>query len=282
MTVIRHASPRAFLDRAAPLLYLAEAENNLLLGLAETASREAIAPPHRRWFLTIENAGNLVGATLLAEPFCNAIITRLPTTAITELIDSLSHESVPVLGAIGPDPYSAEFASLWSRTQQVPATLKFNQRIYHCTAVNPVPSVPGTLREGLPDELELLLEWNRAFDSEIGFDVPAAHSEDLIRKSVAARTLFVWDHDGPVSIAGASRETANGITVAKVFTPPQFRNRGYATAVVAALTQLQLSRGKRFCTLYTDLANPVSNSIYQKIGYSPVCDSQLWRFQESH
>lgn len=279
MTVICHASPRAFLDRAGPLLYSAEAENNLLLGLAETASRETTAPPHRRWFLTVEQDDRVVGASLLAEPFCNAIITRLPTTAITELIDSLSRESVPVLGAIGPEPYSAEFASLWSRTHSSSATLKFNQRIYQCTAVKPVPSVPGTLREGLPAELDLLLAWNRAFDSEIGFDVPPAHSEDLIRKSVAARSLFVWDHDGPVSIAGVARETANGITVAKVFTPPQFRNRGYATAVVAALTQLQLSRGKRFCTLYTDLANPVSNSIYQKIGYSPLCDSQLWRFE---
>ena len=63
------------------------------------------------------------------------------------------------------------------------------------------------------------------------------------------------------------------------YCPAQFRNRGYATALVAAVTQLQLDRGKRFCALYTDLANPVSNSIYQKIGYSPLCDSQLWRFE---
>lgn len=46
----------------------------------------------------------------------------------------------------------------------------------------------------------------------------------------------------------------------------------YASACVAALSQLILDEGKEFCTLFTDLANPTSNHIYQQIGYRPVCD----------
>jgi len=34
-----------------------------------------------------------------------------------------------------------------------------------------------------------------------------------------------------------------------------------------------------FLLLYTDLANSTSNSIYQKIGYQPVCDVQDWIFE---
>ena len=39
-----------------------------------------------------------------------------------------------------------------------------------------------------------------------------------------------------------------------------------------------LDGGRRFCFLFTDLANPTSNSIYQRIGYRPVTDVDQWTF----
>jgi predicted GNAT family acetyltransferase len=64
-----------------------------------------------------------------------------------------------------------------------------------------------------------------------------------------------------------------------VYTPPGRRGRGYATALVAALSAELLAAGRRFCFLYTDLANPTSNRIYQRIGYERVCDSAEIRFR---
>ena len=91
--------------------------------------------------------------------------------------------------------------------------------------------------------------------------------------------MYVWDHDRPVSMALVQRETAHGICVSMVYTPPQLRERGYATSCVGALTQRMLDAGKQFCCLYTDLTNPTSNSIYRKIGYEPVCDSEDLAFE---
>jgi predicted GNAT family acetyltransferase len=73
-------------------------------------------------------------------------------------------------------------------------------------------------------------------------------------------------------MAGFSRPTKTGVSVSSVYTPPAFRKRGYASALVASLSALALENGKKFCTLYTDLSNPTSNSIYQKIGYDVVAD----------
>ena len=78
----------------------------------------------------------------------------------------------------------------------------------------------------------------------------------------------------PVSLAGFGSLTPNGIRIGSVYTPPEHRNRGYGTAVTAAVSQLLLERGHRFCFLYTDLANPTSNAIHARIGYEPVCDSR--------
>ncbi len=92
------------------------------------------------------------------------------------------------------------------------------------------------------------------------------------------RHFFLWDDGEPVALAGKTRPTPNGCCIGPVYTPLEFRRKGYATALTAALSQLLLDEGKQFTALFTDLANPTSNSIYQKIGYRPVCDLDEYRF----
>jgi predicted GNAT family acetyltransferase len=79
-------------------------------------------------------------------------------------------------------------------------------------------------------------------------------------------------------MAAHTGPTPNGVRVGAVYTPPELRGRGYASACTAAVTQRLLADGRRFCFLFTDLSNPTSNSIYQKIGYRPVCDVDQYRF----
>ena len=92
------------------------------------------------------------------------------------------------------------------------------------------------------------------------------------------RRLFFWEVDGcPVSMAGLGRVTGRTVTVNAVFTPPELRRHGYASALVAALSSFALTQGPEVVVLYTDLANPTSNRIYQEVGFRPVCDSlNLW------
>jgi predicted GNAT family acetyltransferase len=59
------------------------------------------------------------------------------------------------------------------------------------------------------------------------------------------------------------------------------RGRGYASALVAAASQEALDGGRRFCFLFTNLANPTANHIYQAIGYQPVRDVDAWRFDRA-
>jgi predicted GNAT family acetyltransferase len=89
----------------------------------------------------------------------------------------------------------------------------------------------------------------------------------------------LWEHDEPVSLAGYGGPTPSGIRIGPVYTPPELRGRGYATVLTAELSRLLLQGGRRFCFLFTDLANPTSNSIYQRIGYRPVADVNQWAFE---
>jgi predicted GNAT family acetyltransferase len=116
------------------------------------------------------------------------------------------------------------------------------------------------------------------------FTHEALHGGDdpeRIERSVDARLgpgaggICIWEADEePVSLAGFGGPTPNGLRIGPVYTPPDRRGRGYGSAVTAAASSRASELGKRFCFLYTDLANPTSNAIYTRLGYRPVCDSR--------
>jgi predicted GNAT family acetyltransferase len=60
--------------------------------------------------------------------------------------------------------------------------------------------------------------------------------------------------------------------IGPVWTPPEHRGHGYGSAATAAASRWALDADAAHVVLFTDLANPISNSIYPKIGYQPVHD----------
>ena len=93
--------------------------------------------------------------------------------------------------------------------------------------------------------------------------------------------MWLWEDGGvPVSLAGFSGPTPTGIRVGPVYTPPSHRRRGYATTLVADLSQWLLGQGYRACFLYTDRSNPTSNHIYETIGYRQVGEAVEYALRE--
>ena len=120
-----------------------------------------------------------------------------------------------------------------------------------------------------------MTEWMIGFDreamgGEAGRRDMTAMVDELINAS--NRIGYIWEDGEPVSMCQATGATPHGIRIGAVYTPPELRRRGYASALVAAVSQAELDRGRRWCFLFTDLANPTSNRIYQAIGYRPIRD----------
>jgi hypothetical protein len=155
-----------------------------------------------------------------------------------------------------------------------------NEHIYQLDTVMPVGGVPGRLRRATEADRPLLEDWLAAFFAEA---VPgeAGTASAWVTEALHSTTrgVYLWEVEGkPVSLAGHSGPTPNGMRIGPVYTPPALRAHGYASAVTAALSQLLLDQGRRFCFLFTNLANPTSNKIYQAIGYRPVIDVDIYEF----
>jgi predicted GNAT family acetyltransferase len=128
---------------------------------------------------------------------------------------------------------------------------------------------------------DLVIAWMDAFVDEALPEAPPEDAEHWLERTLSNPDggVVLWlDGEQPVSFSGYGGLTPNGIRVGPVYTPPGLRRRGYASALVAELTKRLLEGGRKFCFLFTDLANPTSNSIYQRVGYEPVSDADQWVF----
>jgi predicted GNAT family acetyltransferase len=185
-----------------------------------------------------------------------------------------------VVGAI---PEVDLFADAWEARRRTTRVRRVSQRIYRLTQIRPPEATPGEARVAIDDDRALLVDWVEAFAREIqhGATGPASDTERVVtsRLNATEAGFMLWEDAGrPVSLAGWGGPTPNGIRIGPVYTPPDTRGRGYGSAVTAAVSERQLASGRQFCFLYTDLANPTSNSIYVRIGYEPVCDSIDYAF----
>jgi predicted GNAT family acetyltransferase len=145
-------------------------------------------------------------------------------------------------------------------------------RAFELRAVVPPRPTPGIVRAAMEDDLLLVQSWLEAFDREAFPNEAGYRPVETTRAYILDGATYLWVDGEPVCVVGLTRALPHGRTVAPVYTPPEFRNRGYAGACTAAVSQMLLDGGCDYVTLFTDLANPTSNSIYQKIGYRPVCD----------
>jgi uncharacterized protein len=277
MRVERIDDPRAFLDEAGPLLLEDEARHNLILGLAGTLrDRPEVYPEFRLWLA--RDGDEPAGAALRTPPFNLVLAQPRDDAALDALAEAIDDELPGVVGAV---PEVARFARLWSARSGAEARTHIAQGLFALERVEPVEYAPGTMRDATEDDRPLLVEWFLAFTAEaLGDEPDEARLEEMVHHRLAADNagLVLWEDGDTVSLAGFGGKTPNGIRIGPVYTPPEHRNRGYATALTAELSQRLLDSGRRFCFLYTDLANPTSNRIYERIGYRRMCESAEIRF----
>lgn len=281
MEVRRVADPSAFLAATNSLLLADEARHNLILRIAGTLrDHPALYPEHRLWL--VEDAGRVIGAALQTPPF-NLVLARSATERATEaLAEQLCEDGVELPGVVGAIPEVDVFAEAWEARSEQRRRLRTQQRIYRLTEVRPIAPVSGRPRRATEVDRSLLLDWIAAFaDEALG---EAASPLSNIERTVDTRLrgaggFLLWEDREPVSLAGWGGQTPNGVRIGPVYTSPELRRRGYGSAVTAAASADRLSAGRRFCFLYTDLANPTSNKIYMDIGYERVCDSVDYTFE---
>jgi hypothetical protein len=279
MEIERPKDADEFLARAGEFLFAREAVHNLALGLCSRLRTHPLLYGEEPYFAVALEGGRVVAATMRTPPH-NLILTEVDDPAALEPLADEAHSAFGSLpGVGGPREPVRQFAGIWEARTGAKAEISMRLRIYEAEETRPPEGVPGRMRPYEDRDRDLVVAWMDAFVDEAMTEVPPETSEEWLERRLEDGGIVMWDVDGEaVSMGGYGGTTPNGNRIGPIYTPPELRRRGYASALTAAMTQMLLDRGRRFCFLFTDLANPTSNSIYQQIGYRPVADVDQWSF----
>lgn len=229
-------------------------------------------------FVTVSGGdGRVVGVAMRTPPY-PALLSPMPEEAARALADGLWTADPGITAVFGPTETAAAFSGAWTGRSGRTARISERRRIFELTEVVPAAPVAGEWRRVDRGDRELVTGWHEKFLLETE-SLAVSDAARTIDGWTAAGRVFGWEAGGALVCYLAARAPVAGVVrIGPVYTPPEQRGRGYASALVAAASQRLLDEGASACTLHTDLANPTSNKIYAAVGYQPVIDMDEYAF----
>ncbi len=273
---------RAFVDQTLPDLSRDETRNNLILGLALRLKQDRHAYTEQDPLMAVvsDESGKNLAMAIMTPPFPMIVQSEpLHPQALETLADALLKNGWNLPGVNGVSEVSDAFAQIWDRMTGQIVGLLMSLRAYELRKVADLEYPTGEMRVAEEKDAQKVAEMQNAMREELVLQPGNAATVESALKTIQQQLTFFWVVDGEVvSITTAVRPQIKGICISGVYTPPEFRRRGYARALVAEVTKEMLSRGFELTNLFTDLANPTSNKIYQEVGYKAVCDYHQYSF----
>ena len=269
-----------FLAATEEFLHADRARNTVLLTVTETlrltGSGGGADRPLLGWWRSADGA---VTAAFLHTPPFPVLLSGMTADAAAALAGQLAATGRPLPGVNGAERNATAFADVWRhRHAGTGVRVLRGMRLFRLGELTwPDPRPAGAPRLATAADRDLLITWFDGFSADV--EEPAIDHGPAVDERLSYDGLTIWEADGrPVSLAGVTRTVAGMVRVGPVYTPAELRGRGYAGAVTSAVSQAALDAGTSDVLLYTDLANPTSNTLYQRLGYRPVEDRVVLSF----
>ncbi len=268
--------PAQVLDGAGDYLSSDPVRHNVIL----TLLHDRVARPAAGRYWVVRSGPKAVGVVFQSPLSFMATLTPMPRAAVVAVVDTIVNQGVSLPGVSGVAATAARFAGQWTERTKSAAAPTLGNRIYEVARLVHPRGVAGACRMAEERDRELLIEWVDAFRQEaLGASSPT-ETEARVDARLGSGQFWIWEDPQSVAMTGVSAPVAGVARVGPVYTPPSQRNRGYASGLVGEVSRAVLGRGDR-CILYTDLANPTSNSVYRALGYRAVDEALEYRFADS-
>ena len=267
MQVCLHPNVRAFLARAEPWLKRTEIEHAMPLQSAYFARANDSHFQKPLYWATVEEGDEVVGCAFRTPPY-RLGLTALPPPAIPLLVESVAAVYGTLSGVAGTEPTASAFTEAWAQRQGATWSVRARQNLLVHKAIVPTAAPPrGGLRLAAAADAPHAAQWGAAFARESGLtELDGAVCLRLIQQ----RWLYFWDDGAPRCMLGVLREAPDAAAIGIVYTPPDLRGRGYATAAIAAFSRHLLERGVARSYACIDPTNAAAHSICLGLGYGLV------------
>ena len=268
LRVVRHRSPRAFLQSAMPLLARNHAGNSGFIAWVRELDAAAAA---QALLMTVQGAHGVEGLALQRHPEF-VVLGDSSARAADVVARLLADQGAKLTGVFGAVQACEAFAFAWrERTRHVHA-LRFHLRAYALGALHAVHPVAGAARRARAEDMDLCCAWLGAFMDEARVPDDRSRMRANTQERIAKGGVWLWANGVPRALVGVLRTAPDTARIVSVYTPPAERGRGYARSLVAHAARMLRDDGCREVFLTADLANPASNGLYSSLGFEPAGD----------
>ena len=271
MVVKEYEESQTFLNDYESILLKHESVSQLILYNAYQSKNDLI------------NSKGMFGAVCEEENtvllFCNVPLHNLVIYLVQQdntvpasiaLADSLGNKHIIINGINAKLDICQSFMEQYKKYISCTFAEKLGMDIMEIRQINDIKPVEGIQRLALLEEAKHVTDWMIQFQLEAltsEMDYEAALKKAT--KYIEDKKIYLYENSEQkvVSMAVAARKLAHGIAITYVYTPEEYRGKGYAAANLYYLSKEMLVQGYEFCTLFVDKKNPLSTRAYEKVGY---------------
>jgi predicted GNAT family acetyltransferase len=253
MEIVNPKDAVSFLQICQKALEENEVNSNLILGISNTLSKNNYAYGTNEPFYSIAINSNEISLIGLMTPPKNLLLyehKNLNISVMELFVNNLYSQYKSIPGITGELTLAKSFLEAYSKISACNYKISMNLRIYKLTKVSEYNKPDGIFRCAEKKDIEMITNFINEFSVSINEPVNIEYTKEMAEKGIANKEIFIWENKNIVSMAKKHRPTKHGMAVSYVYTPIEYRCKGYATALVAELSKNILDSGKLFCTLY--------------------------------
>lgn len=272
----KYDDPKEFVEENEKFILEKEWLNNLMAGNYKEALKEDIS---EGWLLArVTDKGQTELIILLRKPW--RMLMYSPTNNKSEELYRFAAEELykidPELEGVNTEKdISQIFANEFCKIAGKEPKVRFEMRILVLDKLKEAELRDDVIfRKATEEDKETLKEYRRMFSEEALHETVS--DEELEKKYERHFSMgyYILEKDGKiVATASCNRHLTKGKSVGNVFTPKEERGKGYAFNLVYRISKEFLDSGLEYCVLFTDDSNPISNHVYEKIGYERRADT---------
>jgi len=275
-------NPVGFWNETIDILAENEAQNSIIIKCAQKFKN---GENNDDWYCaTIKDDNGEIILTAMCTPPFNVVLygtgNRYDGDSAEFLMNELFNAGCTLNGVTGEKVLAEKFSECYTNLTGKSSKIKVRLNSMALRELADIKFSPGYLREITENDLHYLPFWIKEWAVDCNQDIGDINGyAENVKNQIGQNLLYVWVDKVPVSMAGLQAPMINGTNIGRVYTPPHYRNKGYASACVWHLSKLLLDKGNKFVSLFADADYPVSNKVYQNVGFRNVCLYEEIKFE---
>ncbi len=279
MKVLKITDVSEFEKLCKPFLMPKESFYNLKIGLCDAIKKRTL-PATNPHFFVIENNNQITACALNSHSVKPLAISKMNRDEINFFVDYLFNQKLNFQAAVGEIETINYFTELYCKKFNLSKKLNIHLGIYQTDTIF-LPNMDGEIFLATEVNEQIVQEFIFQFESECFPNRKSSKEEiaQIAQRHIKNRAIYLLKNKNSdiIAMGGNTRNSENAGTINLIFTPKQLRNNGYGSFITAKIA-LELLKKKKFVNLHTDLNNPTSNSIYQKIGFKFIGENIHYDF----